>query len=385
MVQQAGKSAKVHFFCRNMAKWAETLATPFLKGKLNNWIKITTKEVLDELTSNEKLKAVLAGQWGYYGSPPSRSSFFIHAITIRHFWEGAYYPEGTSKTLADNILNIVHEKGGDVRLRTAVEKVLTEGGKVVGVRTAKGENIYAPLVISAAGAKATVERLLPETEEQKKWATNIKKLPQSPCHLCVYLGFEGDIKKAGATASNQWFFNSWDQEKTLWDFKNKGEEPHILYVSFPSLKDPAHDAGDSNYHTGEVVTFVDWDYFLKWEETKQGRRGEDYKDLKEELTKRILDHLKTHLPELMKLCTYVELSTPLSTDHFCSSPRGAIYGLEPTPERFNCKDLRPQTPLKNFYLTGADVGTLGVVGALMGGVLTAAKIDKRIFSKIKGK
>ena len=171
----------------------------------------------------------------------------------------------------------------------------------------------------------------------------------------------------------------------MWDFKNKDEEPHILYVSFPSLKDPAHDSGDSNYHTGEVVTFVDWDYFLKWEETKQGRRGEDYKDLKEELTKRILDHLKTHLPELMKLCTYVELSTPLSTDHFCSSPRGAIYGLEPTPERFNCKDLRPQTPLKNFYLTGADVGTLGVVGALMGGVLTAAKIDKRIFSKIKGK
>ncbi|MEC8624649.1 MAG: NAD(P)/FAD-dependent oxidoreductase [Bdellovibrionota bacterium] len=385
MVQAAGKSAKMHFFCRNMSKWAETLTSPFLKGKLTNWINLTTKEVLDELTSNPKLKAVLAGQWGYYGSPPSRSSFFIHAVTIRHFWEGAYYPEGTSKTLAENILEIVHQKGGDVLLKTEVNEVLTEGKKAVGVRTNKGEEIFAPIVISAAGARATVERFLPQQEKQKPWAKNIRKLTQSPCHLCVYIGFEGDIKSAGATESNQWFFSNWDQEITLWNYDDKDEKPHILYVSFPSLKDPSHNPGDEKRHTGEVVTFVDWDTFKKWEDTRQGRRGDDYKDLKEELTKRIMDHFYQYLPGLAEMVRYIELSTPLSTTHFCSPPRGAIYGLEPTPDRFNCKDLRPQTPLKNFYLTGADVGTLGVVGALMGGVLTAAKVDKRILSKITGK
>ena len=36
-------------------------------------------------------------------------------------------------------------------------------------------------------------------------------------------------------------------------------------------------------------------------------------------------------------------------------------------------------------MTGADIGTLGVVGALIGGVLTAASIDKRVAKKFMGK
>jgi len=42
----------------------------------------------------------------------------------------------------------------------------------------------------------------------------------------------------------------------------------------------------------------------------------------------------------MKLLDFVEISTPLTADHYCNTNKGAIYGLEATPARFMNKDLR---------------------------------------------
>ena len=50
---------------------------------------------------------------------------------------------------------------------------------------------------------------------------------------------------------------------------------------------------------------------------------------------------------------------------------GAIYGLEPTTERFENEWLRPRSPIGNLYFGGSEVATVGVIGAMMGGVLGA--------------
>ena len=42
----------------------------------------------------------------------------------------------------------------------------------------------------------------------------------------------------------------------------------------------------------------------------------------------------------------------------------------------NCYDIRPKTPIKNLYLTGQDIRTLGFTGALMSGVLTASVMEE---------
>jgi len=72
-----------------------------------------------------------------------------------------------------------------------------------------------------------------------------------------------------------------------------------------------------------------------------------------------------------------ELSTPLSTRHFAGHPHGEIYGLAHTPARFAARDLRPQTRVPGLYLTGSDICTAGVGGAVMGGVLTASVLTRK--------
>jgi len=76
-----------------------------------------------------------------------------------------------------------------------------------------------------------------------------------------------------------------------------------------------------------------------------------------------------------------ELSTPLSTRHFAGFAQGEIYGLAATPERFAARDLRPRTEVPGLYLTGADASTLGVAGALHGGLFAASIILGRDIRK----
>lgn len=92
------------------------------------------------------------------------------------------------------------------------------------------------------------------------------------------------------------------------------------------------------------------------------------------MTGALLDLVESRNPGFRSLVQYAELSTPLTVEHFSAHAGGAIYGLPAVPERFGERRPGSTTPVTGLYLTGADAGMLGVMGALMGGVMTAARI-----------
>ncbi len=337
------------------------------------WLETRTTEVLDGLAASAELRAVLAAQWGYYGSVPSRSSFAMQALVTKHFAWGGYYPVGGSKQIARTLLGTVAAGGGFTRIATDVRRILLEGGRAVGVELGDGTVERATTVVSAAGVSATVRRLLPEGTREEAWAQEVLALPPAPAHVCLYIGFKGDIRQAGAGAANQWFYETWSTEDDAWRVAPTGELPDapVLYCSFPSLKDPQHDPGPEVRHTGEVVTFVPFEAFDAWRATRWKKRGADYDAFKARLTERLLAQFLRHMPALEPMIDFVEMSTPLSTDNFCRPVAGSIYGLEPTPERFRCSWLRPRSPVPGLFFAGSEVATVGVIGAMMGGVLAA--------------
>ena len=148
----------------------------------------------------------------------------------------------------------------------------------------------------------------------------------------------------------------------------------MVYISFPSAKDPDFANRHPGKATVEVVSIAPYERFRQWEDTRWMKRGEDYEDVKRELSQRLIDVLEREVPRVAGKIAYHELSTPLSTRHFGAYREGEIYGLEHTPQRFRQRALRPRTKLKGFFLTGQDVCTAGVAGALFGGVLAASAI-----------
>lgn len=57
--------------------------------------------------------------------------------------------------------------------------------------------------------------------------------------------------------------------------------------------------------------------------------------------------------------------------------QGEIYGIAATPRRFLTRSLGVRTPIRGLYLTGQDAASLGIVGALFGGIVSASAVLKK--------
>lgn len=378
-VEKAAKWAKAFYAFKTLPKWMDKAGTSVVNTLTRDWWAITTSQLMQELGLSEKLQTVLTVHWGYIGSIPDESSFALHALTHTHFWNGGYYPKGGSLSYAQHILSNVWEAGGEVVTKAKVKELWVENGKALGVIMEDGKRIRAKKVVSAAGAKTTVNALLPQPWQNSRWAESIRAIPNSPSYICLNLAFKGDIVAAGATPANLWLFDTWRRDQKVWDITDPQSEAHILYCSFPSLKDPDHPKGPEAKHTGECVTFVDWNAFRQWSHTVHKDREPDYLTLKKEIEDRLLAQLRKRIPEIMQYLVFAELSTPLTAQFFVNAHHGAIYGLEASPRRFKNADLRTRTPIRNFYMTGVDIAAIGVTSAMASGLLTAATIDKRIY------
>lgn len=337
-------------------------------------ISATTQEVLESIVDDPRLRSVLAAQWGYYGAPPSQSSFAMHALMVQHFIHGAYYPVGSAASIAPALLQTVADASGWAAVRRSVAEIVVRRGRAVGLRLDDGSEIAAKQVISAAGAPLTAALL--GDHAPQSWRTAYRTA--GPAHVSLYLGFAGaDITRLGAERFCQWYYDSWEVESANWrlDPAQPLEQAPVMFCSFPSTKDPAHDQGEGQRHTGEAITFVPWEPFTEWLGTRWSRRGDTYDDFKQRITAALLEQYLARYPDLAPHVDHIELSTPLSTHHFTGANRGSIYGLGTEPQRFADETLLPRTAVKGLFLAGSDAGTPGITGALIGGALAAVAAE----------
>jgi len=371
--KEVGAAMRRYYGSRVMPTAVAPAVDALLNRKVRPYFERTVDHVMRSLTNNERLRAVLCAQWGYYGATPEKASFAIQALVARHFMWGAYYPVGGSQRIAETLLATVAERDGWTRIATPVESIVIEDGRAVGVRVGD-EEIRAPRIVSGIGAQATVQRLLPEEYHATQWAKSFDELEPAAAHVCLYLGFKGDIRSAGASGANLWFYETWDQTIESWRVSPEQDDfvdAPLLYCSFSSLKDPHHEPGPEQLHMGEVVTFVPWDAFEPWAGSRWKKRGGSYDAFKDALEDHLLEQFFRHMPALRPMVDTVEFSTPLTTAHFDRAIGGSIYGLSPTPQRYLNQWLRPKSPIPNLYMAGCDVCSPGVIGAMFGGVLAA--------------
>jgi len=333
----------------------------------------TTQDYLDKHFQDAQLKALLASQWGDYGLPPSQSCFGIHSVIVTHYFHGGWYPVGGAKAIAQSIIPVIEQGGGAVITQRRVTEILLASGMAVGVKAqnktkpnADLETYYAPLVVSDAGAFNTYMKLIPSSyplaERQK-----IQAFPKGSSMVTVYLGLKENPIKLGFEGENHWIYTTYDHDAVAQgSLVSSDHSPKFCYLSFPSLKDPL-----AKGHTAEIIAHIDYDSFSQWREQSWRRRDQDYTELKAQITQSLIQLVERHYPGFQDLIEYSELSTPLTVEHFDESDRGAIYGIPCIPERLDQSWIGARTPIKNLYLTGADGFSLGIMGAMMGGVKTA--------------
>ncbi|MHA7057254.1 phytoene desaturase family protein [Aquimarina sp. M1] len=352
----------------------------FLKRPYLKYSDQTTYHVLSGLTKNQELIKVLSAQYGDYGLPPKQSSFAMHASVARHYFEGGNFPIGGSSRIVNTIDPIITAANGTKLTNATVAEVIIENNSTKGVRMIDGKEFYA----SGTGVMNTFEKLIPESVSVKTTLKEqLKKVTPSVSHACLYLGFKSSPEDLKLPKMNFWIYpKDGDHDSCVQRYLDHKDAPFpVVYVSFPSAKDPDWSNRYPGRSTIDIITLVPYETVARWKDTRWMKRGEAYEFWKEKIAQRLLKALFAQLPHLEGQVDHYELSTPLSTEHFVNYKKGEIYGIDHTPQRFRQKFLQPRTPIKGLYLTGQDIVTAGVGGALFAGLVTASAVTGIHFKK----
>jgi all-trans-retinol 13,14-reductase len=305
----------------------------------------------------------------------------MHAIVAYHYFGGAGYPVGGASEIAAGIAPVIERTGGQILVSAEVSAIMVERGRAVGVRMADDRELRARTVISDVGAYNTFARLLPGGAGVPD---DIKSIPPSMSHACLYVGLKREAGEADFEATNLWIYDGPDHDAAVERYTaDPGAPLPAVFVSFPSAKDPTFPERYPERSTIEVVTPVPYGVFERWADTRWRRRGTEYEDFKADLAARLRAELERHVPATRGKIDYDELSTPLSTRHFSNYEQGEIYGYAAVPARFRARSLGARTSIRDLYLTGQDTASLGVMGALSGGVITASLVlGRNLMSKV---
>ena len=334
-----------------------------------------TQQYLERRFGDPRLRAVVTSQWADYGVPPGLSAFVTHAVITSHYFDGAWYPDGGAGEIAKATGAVIRAAGGELLPNHEVTRILLEGGRAVGVEVtiSKGKQgaraeFRAPVIVSDAGAWNTFTRMLPASA--LPFHDQLKSPPEGFEVVELFLGLRRDPREMGFKGENYWIFESFDHDET---YAQRNEvldgRAAMAYLSFPSLKDR-----HAQRHTAEIIAPLSYGSLEGHRNEPWRRRSADYESAKNRITRALLDLVERHHPGFGDLVEYSELATPLTFEHFTAAPSGTIYGYPATPERYGKAWLGPRTMIQNLYLTGSDVAFLGIMGALMGAVVTASCI-----------
>jgi all-trans-retinol 13,14-reductase len=385
LVWTAAKAGQKFFMEKALPPLVGKVAGPLMRRKYMKFARRTTEEVLRELTDNDKLIAVLTGQWGDYGLPPAQGSFAMHALVARHYFGGGAYPVGGSGAILETIAPVIQRSGGQVVTNARVDRIDVVDGEAKGVTMADGRSIEAPIVISDAGFENTWRNLVArDVAREAGVPEQLEHVQPSASHICLYIGLQKTAEELDLPRANYWLYpENIDHEANLERFAEDPENAPlpVAYISFPSAKDPDWENRYPGTATIEIITVAPYEWFEKWEGTRWKKRGDDYDAFKEMLSQRLLRKLYEKEPQVEGEIDHYELSTPLSTKHFANYQSGEIYGLAHTPDRFEQTFLRAHTPVKDLFLTGQDIASCGIGGALSASMITVGAILKKDITK----
>ncbi|KAB0403037.1 hypothetical protein E2I00_018771, partial [Balaenoptera physalus] len=385
-----------------------TRFSPFLHASTQS-----LAEVLRELPASPELQAVLSYIFPTYGVTASHTTFAMHALLVDHYIKGAFYPRGGSSEIAFHTIPVIQRAGGAVLTRAPVQSILLDSaGKACGVTVKEGQelvNIYCPIVISNAGLFNTYEYLLPEKARRLPGVKRQLGMVRPGLSMfSVFICLQGTKKDLGLPSTNYYIYFDTDMDTAMEHYLSLPadkavEHIPVLFIAFPSAKDPTSfveaalsvilklfpqlegKVGGQTPVAGASLPFL-WGRGTRpgLTELQEGIGSPCRQAARAGAGKEVgVSQGPTptlQLPLLPPQVDSVTGGSPLTSQFYLAAPRGACYGADHDLGRLHpgaMASMRAQSPIPNLYLTGQDVFTCGLMGALQGALLCSSAILKR--------
>lgn len=141
---------------------------------LKEWINTYTKDPMAHLFITN-----FAAQEMCVGSDVASTAEFLTCFQDVMKNRVMTYPRGGNIAIAEAFTSAAQKYGGEIRINTPVKSIKIENGVAVGVQLQDGSEIFAPVIISNADIKATVQKLVGKEHFSKEYNERIDNLTYS--------------------------------------------------------------------------------------------------------------------------------------------------------------------------------------------------------------
>ena len=220
---------------KSYSHWSSLFAPVFLKALPHLKLTSSVLENVTDYFGDERLGICFSFQSKYLGMAPwDCPAAFTMLSYIEHAY-GIYHIQGGLNRISASLAQVFEEEGGELRLDTPVERVLTEGREVKGVETEGGERVLADEVVLNADFGYSMSELIEPGKLRKYSPETLKERPFSCSTYMMYLGLDREYE---LPHHNIVFSPDYRQNlQDIFDRKVLSDEPSY-YVRNASLTDP---------------------------------------------------------------------------------------------------------------------------------------------------
>jgi phytoene dehydrogenase-like protein len=320
---------------------------------------LTIREALNTHFKNQKLKLLLTGDIGHWGSPPSRTSFVFDSMLRLAYFLGNYYPRGGSQVFVDELAQRFEEAGGHILMSSAVRRILINNHTAHGVEIETGSprrrvrlHISAGVIVSNADLRLTLEHMIGPELLDPDYLQTVKQLrPTLPCFL-LHIGLK-DISLEELRKAEGYHWSSWDAENVATD---------AFKVFLPTAFDPGLAPPGGQIIIVQKVTKVDYDNIDDWPAHKAAI--EDF----------ILTSLETCLPGISSKIVVKLSASAQTSNRYTLNHHGAMLGWEMAPDQLGERRPAIQSPFKNLHFVGHWAQPGGGITPVMISAMQAVKL-----------
>lgn len=286
--------------------------------------------------TNRRMRAYIDGQLLISAQTTAAQCAWLYGAVALDFARiGAHYAEGGAWSLARTLVESFERDGGEIRYRQWVTRILTEGGRAVGVETAPGERFTARHVV-ANTTHWDVARLL-GTAAPKALESATTATPSGWGACMLYLGVDEAAIPHGLAEHHQ----------VIVDYQQPLGEANSIFISIH----PADDAvrAPAGQRAITISTHTDVARWWQWRKSDPSR----YRAEKQAMADRMLQAAIIAMPNLASHIRYRQAGTPVTFQRYTHRHLGMVGGLPQTPRTYGLFSLGPHA---------ARVGNLLIVG-----------------------
>ncbi len=264
---------------------------------------------------------------------------------------------GGMGALTEHVLKLFTTAGGQLRLRTKVEEILTTGGRVAGVRTADGSTAAAPVVVSAVAPDLTVNGLLDPSAIAPEIRDRFARIDHRGSYLQMHFALDVPPEFAApyealndpAMQSAIGLFVTPEELQQQWEESRRGYVPSdpAIALQIPSANDPG--LAPPGKHAASA--------FSLWFPLNDSR--ESYGAMKREMGRRVIEKINRVAPNFAGSILRHTTFTPKHMGTMFGAPGGDYcHGLI-HPEQMGINRPGPKgyvdqpIPLRGLYLASA--------------------------------